>query len=82
MCKHDVINIHHATLTARSSPNCPCLQWVFLHAKAKAACEPYCLSLVATSSSFSLCANMTSSINWKYVTYHCATRGRPSHSHR
>ena len=43
-------------------PSIRCLQRVFLHAKPKAACEPHCLSLAATSSSLSLCANMMSSI--------------------
>jgi len=43
-------------------PSIHCLQRVYLHAKPKAACEPHCLSLAATSSSLSLCANMTSFI--------------------
>jgi len=43
-------------------PSISCLQRVFLRAKPKAACAPRCLSLAATSSSLSLCANMTSSI--------------------
>ena len=38
------------------------LQRAFLRAMPKAACQPHCLSLAATSSSLSLCANMTSSI--------------------
>ena len=43
-------------------PSVHCLQRVFLCAKPKAACEPHCLSLAATSSSLSLCATMTLSI--------------------
>ena len=41
-----------------------CLQQVFLRAKPKAVCEceAHCLSLAATLSNLSLCANMTSSI--------------------
>ena len=41
-------------------PSVRCLQRVFLRAKPKAACEPRCLSLATTSSSLSLCTNMTS----------------------
>jgi len=43
-------------------PSFCCLQRVFLCAKPKGACEPHCLSLVATSSSLGLRANMTSPI--------------------
>ena len=42
--------------------NVCCMQRVFLRTTLKAACEPHCLSLVATSNSLSLCANMMSSI--------------------
>jgi len=43
-------------------PSVRCLQRVFIRAKPKAACEPHCLSLAATSSSLSLCEKMTSSM--------------------
>ena len=45
-------------------------------------CEPHCLSLAATSSSLSLCANMTSSIKPEvHKIYHYAARRGLSHSH-
>jgi len=52
-----------------------------LRAKPKAACEPRCLSQAATSSSLGLCADMTSCMNRKYVSRHCAARGGPNHGH-
>ena len=59
--------------TSRSSPSVRCPQRVLLRAKPpQAACEPSRLILAETSNSLSLCANMTSSINRKYVTYHYA----------
>ena len=86
MCKHDVINIQHihSGLVGFDCKKQSRLQWVFLRAKPKAACEPRCLSQAATLSSLSLCANKTSSIDPKYMylTYRYAARGGPSHDHR
>jgi len=51
MCKRDVINIQHAHWLQEVVPSVRRLERVFLRVKPKAACEPYCLSLAATSSS-------------------------------
>ena len=51
MCKHDVINIQHAHWLQEVVPSVRRLERVFLRATPKAACEPYSLSLAATSSS-------------------------------
>ena len=72
--------------TARSSPvrqlACSGYSYAPFIAKPKAACELR-LSCAVTSSSLGLCGNMTSSIKQrKYITYHYATRGGPSHGHR
>ena len=61
-------------VTSRSSPERPLSATGIPTRQAEAACEPHCLSLAATSSSLSLCANTTPSINRKYVTYHYATK--------
>jgi len=79
MCKH-VINIQHALCSVVA--NRPWLQQVvlsILHAKPKAVCKPRCLSLAATSSSLSLCANMTSSIKAKIrnISLCCQRRTEP-----
>jgi len=62
-------------------PSVHCLQRVFLCAKPKAACEPHCLSLAATSSSLSLCATMTLSIKTEIrkilLRRHKRTKPRP-----
>ena len=62
MGKHDVINIQQCGPRLQEVvPSVRCLQRVFLRAKPKAACEPHCLSLAATSSSLSLGAGTMSS---------------------
>ena len=71
MCKHDVINSQHAhcglvtTLTA-SCPERPLpatgIPISYAPSLRLRTCEPRCLSLAATSSSLSLCTDMTSSI--------------------
>jgi len=43
---------------------------------------PHFYDAAATSSDLGLLANMASSINRKYITYHYAARGGPSHGHR
>jgi len=68
--------IRDAILTCARKPT-----WVSLTYRTETTTKKWKSSLAATSSNLGLWANMTSSINRKYTTYHYAARRGPSYGH-